>query len=75
MRIDKIYMKVLLLEIRDLIKYAGLYLIAFIGIMGIGTIILNLLYSKLLGGMMKMLLEKITVESILGTREFRRAFL
>ncbi len=35
--------------------------------MGIGTIILNLLYSKLLGGMMKMLLEKITVESILGT--------
>lgn len=43
--------------------------------MGIGTIILNLLYSKLLRGTIKMLLEKITMEGILGTGAFRSAFL
>jgi hypothetical protein len=43
--------------------------------MGTGTIILNLLYSKLLGGMTRLLIGKITMESILGTGEFRKAFL
>ncbi|WP_156158801.1 hypothetical protein [Methanosarcina siciliae] len=43
--------------------------------MGIGNIILNLFYSVLLGGIIKMLIGKITMESILGTGEFRRAFL
>jgi len=54
-----------------LINCAGLNLISFIGIMGTGTIILNFLYSKLSGGIMKILMEKITMESILGTGEFR----
>src|SRR5665647_150967 len=48
-------------------NYAGLSLIIFIVIMGIGTITLNLLYSKLSGGMIMVnkTLTELTVGSIL----------
>lgn len=54
-----------LLETID--NYAGLSLITFIVMMGIGTITLNLLYSKLLGGMImaNKTLTELTVGSIL----------
>ena len=57
-------------------NYAGLNLIIFIGIMGIGTITLNLLYSELLGGMImaNKTLTELTVESILDAGS-KRAFL
>jgi hypothetical protein len=59
-----IYISTLL---ETLYNYAGLSLIIFIGIMGIGTITLNLLYSKLLGGMImaNKTLTELTVGSIL----------
>ncbi len=60
-----------MLFLDNLTDYAGLNLITFIGIMGIGTIILNLLYSKLLEGiiMANKDITKITVGSILDAGE------
>lgn len=55
--------------------YAGLNLIAFIGIMDIGSRTLNLLYAKILGGMnmANKTLTELTVGSILSAG-LRRAF-